>query len=135
MGRGVWLVALLVVVTAVTTASPSAQSELVISIAGSKEYHRPHCDLVRRGGDLLALTVAQAHGRGLKAHDACDPLKTPPPDAPKTPVHVYLDGTSYYHREKCEKLGKAPKRVTLDEAAKKHWPCRTCKPPIRPRPR
>lgn len=127
MGRGAWLAVLLL------AAWPSVQGELVISIAGSKEYHRPHCDHVRKGGELLALSVAQANGRGLKPHADCDPSKNPPPGAPPKPVHVFLDGTKYYHREKCSKLGAKPTRVLLDEAAKKHWPCRTCKPPIRPR--
>jgi hypothetical protein len=129
MGRAICLAVVLL------AAVPSAQDELVIAIAGSKEYHRPHCDLVRKGGELLALTVGQANGRGLKPHADCDPSKHPPPGAPAKPVHVFLDDTKYYHREKCSKLGASPKRVTLDEAAKKHWPCRTCKPPIRPRGR
>ena len=129
MGRGACLVVLLL------AASSSVQDELVISIAGSKEYHRPHCDLARKGGELLALTVGQANGRGLKPHADCDPAKNPPPGAPAKPVHVFLDSSNYYHREKCAKLGSSPKRVTLDEAARKHWPCRTCKPPIRQRTR
>ena len=127
MGRALLAVLLL-------ASMPSAQDELVISVSGSKEYHRPHCDIVRKGGDhLLALTVGQASGRGLKPHAACDPAKNPPPGTPK-PVHVYVDGGRYYHRDdKCSKLGSKPKRVLLDTAAQKYWPCSTCKPPIRPR--
>jgi hypothetical protein len=49
---------------------------------------------------------------------------------------VLIDvGGKYYHRDKCAKLSAKTKRVTVTEAAKlKHWPCPTCKPPIRPRP-
>jgi hypothetical protein len=108
----------------------SAQ-ELVITREGSKEYHRPGCELVQGRTDILAMQRGQAEARGFKPHRECDPSYVPP--APK-PVMVTVDETAkYYHRDTCSKIGKSPRQVTLDDAAKKHWPCTTCKPPIRPR--
>jgi hypothetical protein len=125
-------------------ASPSiplraqAQSEMVISVPGTPEYHRAGCDRLRNAKEVLAMTVGQAHGRGLKSHAGCDPAKSGQgkAGAPAKPAMVLIDvGGRYYHREKCAKLSGKTKRVTVTEAAKlKHWPCRTCKPPIRPRP-
>ena len=106
----------------------STQSELVIVIQSARQYHRPGCPLVRAGKDVLAMQRGQAEQRGYKSHSECDPSYVPPPPS------VYVDAEGkHYHREKCEKLGKGPKRVLLEEAARKHWPCRTCKPPIRAR--
>lgn len=109
-----------------------AQGEMVITKPGTPLYHWPGCPLIRDPKDVLAMTRAQAEARVLKPHDACDPSREPPP--PKLPM-VYIDEAGKdYHREKCEELGEKSRRVTVDEAVrKKHWPCRVCKPPIRPR--
>ena len=127
MGLGLLLVVLL---TSWAPAILPAQ-ELVIVLEGTKEYHRPSCERIQGRSDVLAMQRGQAEARGFRAHADCDPARVPPP--PKA-VMVTVDASAkYYHREKCEKIGKSPRKVTLDEAAKKHWPCRTCKPPIRPR--
>ena len=132
---------LLFTVCALAIAAPLfAQSELVIVKKGDKEYHRPGCELVRDGVGVTAMTRAQAEARKLKAHAACDPANASADEPVKKSgksdtVHVFVDGAGkYYHREKCEKLGKGEKKMVLDEAGKKYWPCPTCKPPIRKRP-
>ena len=130
-----------VLASVIALAALTPQTELVITRAGSKEYHRPHCELVRQGGDVLAMTRSQAEAKGFTPHEACDPSKAPPSDpqrppsaaTPAKPIYVFIDGGKHYHREKCAKLGRAPKRVAIEEAAKKQWPCPVCKPPIRPR--
>ena len=116
------------------------QSELVIVKKGASDYHRPGCTIISDGVDVLAMTRAQAEGRKLKAHPACDPSKAPPESggpatAAKSPtVYVYVnDGGKLYHRETCKRLGKDKKKTALDEAGRKHWPCPTCRPPIRKR--
>jgi hypothetical protein len=119
-----------------------AQSEMVIAVVGTPEYHRAGCDRLKAAKDILAMTRAQAHGRGLKPHADCDPAQSPQgvgqgkAGAPAKPATVLIDvGARYYHRDTCAKLSGKTKRVTVTEAAKlKHWPCPTCKPPIRPRP-
>ena len=108
----------------------SAQ-ELVITREGSKEYHRPACEVIQGRSDILAMQRGQAEARGFKPHKECDPAFVPP--APKAVMVTVDDAARYYHRDKCAKIAKSPRQVTLDEAAKKHWPCPTCKPPIRPR--
>src|SRR5687768_11100673 len=116
-----------------------AQGEMVVQREGTAVYHRPTCEQVRDVRDVLAMTRGQAEGRGLKPHPECDPSKNPQAGeagaAPAKPAMVLIDvGGQYYHRDKCEKLSSNSKRVSVTEAYKKHWPCRTCKPPIRPRP-
>lgn len=132
----------LVVLAAVAPVPAHAQSELVIVKQGTSEYHRPGCAVVSDGVDVLAMTRAQAEGRKLTAHEACDPAKAAAagPDASGTaaakPVFVYVDASAkHYHLEKCERLGKGRKKIALAEAGLKHWPCTVCKPPIRKRPR
>ena len=49
------------------------------------------------------------------------------------PVYVQ-EGDERYHKEGCEKLGEAAKKVTLAEGAKGRWPCTVCRPPIRKPP-
>lgn len=121
---------LLVLALGLSIATPFAQ-ELVIIKEGSKEYHRPGCEVIQGRSDVILMQKGQAESRGFAAHPQCDPTYVPP--KPK-PVMVTVDeGGRYYHREKCPRIGKAPRQVTLDEAAKKHWPCPQCKPPIRPR--
>jgi hypothetical protein len=113
------------------------QSELVVHKEGSPEYHRPWCAAIKDGKNVLALTRAQAEGRGLKSHAACE--KPPSNDATGTagtalreaPVFVFLDGSKYYHREKCAKASGSLKRVALDAAGKSLWPCPNCRPPVR----
>ena len=134
------LVTCLALILAMTAPAQPAQSELVLSKEGSKEYHRPGCDVVKDGKNVLALTRGQATARGLTAHAACDPAQggTPPEPAtatPAGPVYVYTDGSRYYHKKDCAKLAKDPKKTELEEAGKKLWPCPTCKPPIRKRQR
>jgi hypothetical protein len=135
--RRLLLCAALIIVT--SAAGVPAQSELVLSKEGSKEYHRAGCDVVKDGKNVLALTRAQATARGLTPHAACDPAQTPQkPESgatPAGPVYVYTDGGRYYHKKECAKLGKDPKKADLEEAGKKLWPCPTCKPPIRKRGR
>jgi hypothetical protein len=119
-----------------------AQSEMVISVPGTPEYHRAGCARLRDVKEVLAMTVAQANGRGLKPHAECDPAQSPQEPGQgkagtpaKLPMVLIDVGGKYYHRDKCAKLSGKTKRVTVTEAAKlKHWPCPTCKPPIRPRP-
>ena len=117
-------------------ALPSTQGELVIVKEGTKQYHRPGCDVVRDGKGVIAMTRAQAEGRKLTQHGACDPAKKPAdPKKPGAETRVYVDEGRYYHREGCKRLGKDPKPMTLDDAGRKFWPCPACKPPIRPRPK
>jgi hypothetical protein len=50
------------------------------------------------------------------------------------PVTVYLNDNRYYHRKDCPKLNEAGKQVSsesLEKAGKSHWPCPTCRPPVR----
>ena len=110
--------------------SLSAQ-DLVITRANSREYHRPGCESIQGRTDILAMQRGQAEARGFKPHPACDPANVPP--APKAVTVTVDDGGKYYHRDKCAKIGASPRRMTLDHAATKHWPCPSCKPPIRPR--
>ena len=114
---------------------------MVISVPGTPEYHRSGCERLPGAKEVLAMTVAQAHQRGLKPHAGCAPAQSRQEpgqgkaEAPAGLPMVLIDvGGRYYHREKCAKLSDTTKRVTVTEAAKvKFWPCRTCKPPIRPR--
>ena len=133
------VVACLALILAMTGTVLPAQSELVLTKPGSKEYHRPHCDVVKDGKNVIALTRGKAMAAGLTAHPACDPAKEGAPEStdstPAAPVYVYTDGARYYHKKDCAKLGKDPKKTDLEEAGKKLWPCPTCKPPIRKRQR
>lgn len=114
---------------------PSLQPEYVIVKPGTPEYHRPGCDLVRNAKDVVAMTRAEAEARGLKPHPACDPANAGREQKKKAaPVYVFVrEGGTHYHREHCEKAGSAPKKMRLEDAAKKYWPCPVCKPPIRKR--
>lgn len=132
--------ALATAVASMTAGTLRAQreSEMVLGRDGTKVSHRPACDLVRDVRGVLAMTRAQAEARGLEPHAACDPSKNPPGKegaASSKPAMVMADvGGQFYHRDTCEKLSKTSRRMTVTEASKKHWPCRSCKPPIRPRP-
>ena len=115
--------------------APAPQTEYVLVKPGAKVYHRPGCEQLAGAKNITAMTRAQAEARGLTQDPACDPAKHPPGEKKKAaPVYVYVQpGGKYYHREHCAKAGSSPKRMTLDEAAKKYWPCPVCKPPIRKR--
>ena len=119
----------------------AVQSELVIYKEGSQLYHRPGCDVIRDGTDVLALTRAQAEARGYKPHPDCDPEQRKPDAAgdkaaAARPQTVYVNGTKYYHRKECKRLESNPKAVraeSLDAAGKAYWPCPDCRPPVRKR--
>jgi len=117
-------------------AAASQQSELVIVKQSTGEYHRAGCADIKDGKGVLAMSRAQAEARGFKAHAAC--VNAPPPSSeveskpPKpSPVYVFTDAGKYYHRAGCTKLGASPKKVLLDDAGRKLWPCPVCRPPIR----
>ncbi len=114
---------------------PGVQKEYVFVKPGSKVYHQASCEQLVGAKGVTAMTRTQAEARGLKQDPECDPA-THPPGEKKKPAQVFVyvqpDGR-YYHREHCAKAGASPRRVTLDEAAKKYWPCPVCKPPIRKR--
>jgi hypothetical protein len=134
---------LALVAAGASTAIAVAQSELVIHKDGSTQYHRPGCEVIRDGKDVLALTRAQAEARGYKPHPGCDPQQhkagTPSAGSPAPaakPETVYVNGTKYYHRKDCGKLEANPKAVraeSLDTAGKSYWPCPDCRPPVRKR--
>ena len=125
--------------------TPSSQGRLVIVTESTKQYHRPSCPVVRDGRqkDIVAMTVGQAELRSYKAHPACESEESASDggagqsgDAGKNqpPVFVYTapDDTRY-HKETCTRLGKNRKKVALEEAGKKLWPCSICRPPVRKR--
>ena len=119
------------------TVAVSAQREYVIVRNGAKEFHRAGCDVIRDAKDVVAIIREDAEQRGIKPHAACVSQKSADgahlaPRPPKA-VLVLVDSGKYYHREKCSKLGPDPKRVDVEAAAKKQWPCPACKPPIRKR--
>jgi hypothetical protein len=111
------------------------QTNYVFVKPGSKLYHQASCEQLAGAKGVTGMTRSQAEARGFTQDPACDPAKHPP-DEKKKPevVYVYVqpDG-KYYHREHCAKAGASPKRMKLDDAAKKYWPCPVCKPPIRKR--
>jgi len=115
-----------------------AQGELVIHKDGTKLYHRPNCVVVRDVEGVLLLTRAQAEARGYKPHPDCDPANpsAPSPSAQpqlQPPITVYVVDPKYYHRKTCPKIDAASttvKAVTLEAAAKSHWPCPDCKAPV-----
>jgi hypothetical protein len=132
----------LVTVAVIAIGPAAAQSELVIYKEGTKHYHRPGCDLIRDGKDVVALTRAQAEARGYKPHPDCDPAqhKADAPAAraaaPPAPQTVYVNGTKYYHRKDCRRLEATPGAVraeSLESAGKTYWPCPDCRPPVRKR--
>jgi hypothetical protein len=85
------------------------------------------------------MTRAQAEGRRHTSHADCDPKQKKPegaraPTPPPESVTVYLIEGRYYHRKDCSKLKEAGKQVrseSLEKAGKSHWPCPTCRPPVR----
>lgn len=128
--------ALLILTAAI--AVPSAQTELVIHKEGTEWYHRASCPVVKDGVGVLLLSRGQAEARGWKQHPECDPEKVRAQDeatSAKRPAaaleFVHVSDSKYYHRENCRNLGAESKRVALEEAGKKYWPCPVCKPPVR----
>lgn len=124
----------------------SAQGQLVIVTESTKQYHRPWCPVVRDGKqkDIVAMNLGQAELRGFKPHPACEsanpPLGTPtgpgasPVEEQQRAIYVYTAaGDTRYHKENCARLPKERKRVLLEEAGKKLWPCSVCRPPVRKR--
>jgi hypothetical protein len=125
---------LLLLAAAVLFALPQASTEYLLVKQGSKEYHRPGCDVVRDTKNVVAMTRAEAEARGLKPHAACDPARSAKNTAPKVQYVFVEPGDKRYHRETCPKLGKTRERITLDAAAaRKYWACSVCKPPLRKR--
>jgi hypothetical protein len=124
---------LLLLAAAMLLAFPQTPTEYVLVKQGSKEYHRPGCEVVRDTTNVVAMTRGEAESRGLKPHAACDPSQAKSRAAAAQYVFV-APGDKRYHRETCAKLGKTRERITLDAAAaKKYWPCPVCKPPVRKR--
>ena len=125
------------IVLLAATARPAAQSELVIHKEGAEYYHRASCPAVKDGVGVILLSRAQAEARGWKPHPECDPEKargdddSAAPKRPAPPEFVQVDESKYYHREKCRNLRADGKRMSLEEAGKKYWPCPVCKPPVR----
>src|SRR5690349_7939245 len=106
--RPLRLLALVTLIGFLTGSRVFSQSELVIVKEGTTVYHRPGCPVIRDGGEVMAMTRAQAEARKYTAHPDCDPSnpKAPAPKAaPPPPVTVYVvDGSKYYHRKDCKKL-------------------------------
>ena len=131
--------ALALAIVAGTSPPAALQSELVIHKDGSAVYHRAGCPVLKDMTGVTAMTRAQAESRGHKPHPDCDPAQqksdgrsAPAPPAP--PPTVYLDAGRYYHRKDCAKLdanGKRIRSASLESAGKSHWPCPTCRPPVR----
>jgi hypothetical protein len=123
----------LLLAAAMLFAFPQASTEYVLVKQGSKEYHRPGCEVVRDATNVVAMMRAEAESRGLKPHAACDPSEAK--NNASAVQYVFVEpGDKRYHRETCTKLGKTRERITLEQAAKKkYWPCPVCKPPIRKR--
>jgi hypothetical protein len=114
---------------------PPTQTDYVFVKPGAKVYHQANCPQLTGAKGVVAMTRTQAEARGLTPDPACDAATHPREEKPKPPpVFVYVQrGGKYYHREHGANAGASPKRISLDEAAKKYWPCPVCKPPIRKR--
>jgi hypothetical protein len=137
-----WRRAAAVIALVMTTGAAAAQAQMVVAKEGTAFYHWPGCRIVRDFAGVVAMNRGQAEARGFKPHPDCDPSKAPPDPAgksaaakPPSAPSVFVDAVGkYYHRERCARLEKMPKKVVLDAAtARKYWPCPACKPPIRPK--
>ena len=108
----------------------SSGTAMVVDIPQDELYHRPACPLVRAAGSKVRMMrQAEAVRRGMKPHE-CPVLADGSEDPNAVPVYIQ-EGDNRYHKEGCEELGDAAKRVTLAEGGKGRWPCTVCRPPIR----
>jgi hypothetical protein len=138
-----FMVAIAILLT--VRAAVAAQGQLVIATENTKQYHRPSCSIIRDGKqkDIVAMNVGQAKLRGYKPHPACHSDDSANSTSPVTgqsggeqprPVFVYTaPNDTRYHKENCARLGKERKKVALEEAGRKLWPCSLCRPPVRKR--
>lgn len=120
------------------TPAAGSAAEYVVTVPGSKEYHRPGCDLVRAAKAPAVLLKSQAEGRGLKPHADCDPVNLQPDGTPKPkPVFVYIQkDDNKYHKAECALVRKDATRVRLDkDAVRGRWPCTVCRAPVRAIPK
>jgi hypothetical protein len=89
----------------------------------------------KAGSKVQVMKQAEAERRGLKAHDCGDP-GAPARDAAAaanaTPVYLQANDKQY-HKAGCTRLKAGATESAVDTAAKDHWPCPVCKPPIRQR--
>ena len=111
-------------------------SALVVVIPGDKRFHQPGCALVRKAGsNVRAMKQAEAERRGLTAHDCGDPGAVARDAAAATNASkVLVQGNDKrYHTAGCKQLTAAATETTVEKAAKDHWPCPVCKPPVRQR--
>jgi hypothetical protein len=137
----VLLAGCLVVVSAVGLDAQEARSStsgsvLVVVIPDDKRFHQPGCALVRRAGSKVqVMKQAEAERRGLAAHDCGDPGDAQRDAAAVSNASKVLVQTNdkRYHTPGCNRLTGAATETTVEKAAKDHWPCPVCKPPVRQR--
>jgi hypothetical protein len=111
-------------------------SALVVVIPGDKRFHQPGCPLVRKAGsNVRAMKQAEAERRGLTAHDCGDPAAAARDAAAVANASKVLvqANDKRYHTPGCKQLTAAATETTVEKAAKDHWPCPVCKPPVRQR--
>ena len=111
-------------------------SALVVLIPGDKRFHQPGCPLVRKAGsNVRAMKQAEAERRGLTAHDCDDPAAAARDAAAVANASKVLvqANDKRYHTPGCKQLTAAATETTVEKAAKDHWPCPVCKPPVRQR--
>jgi hypothetical protein len=114
----------------------ASRSALVVVISGDKRFHQPGCPLVRKAGNnVRAMKRAEAERRELTAHDCDDPDAAVRDAAAATNASKVLvqANDKRYHTAGCKQLTAAAMETTVEKAAKDHWPCPVCKPPVRQR--
>ena len=76
---------------------------------------------------------AEARRRGLEAHECGDPAEAQrDAAAAANAARVFVQANDKrYHTAGCKRLTSASTETTVEKAAKDHWPCAVCKPPIR----
>jgi hypothetical protein len=122
--------------TAQDAGGTTSGSALVIVISGDKRFHQPGCPLVRKAGsNVRAMKRAEAERRGLTAHDCGDPTAAARDAAAAANASKVLVQAKdkRYHTPGCKQLTAAATETTVEKAAKDHWPCPVCKPPVRQR--
>jgi hypothetical protein len=125
-----------VCVNAQDAGGAAAGSALVVVIPGDKRFHQPGCPLVRKAGsNVRAMKQAEAERRGLTAHECGDPGTVARDAAAATNASKVLvqANDKRYHTAGCKHLTAAATETTVEKAAKDHWPCPVCKPPVRQR--